>query len=771
MTPKQYGKTLRLGAFCLAVVLGLLSAGGAVAGAADAGPALVPWPAQCTPGDGRLVFSAGARIVATRPELAPLAGLLAEEIFLLVGQRLETAADRARPGDVVLELADDLPHDAYTLDVADRAIVRGGSYHAVAAGTATLLQAIVADEGRAALPRLTVEDRPVASYRGLLIDVARRWHPIETLEQIVVLCRLYKINYLQLHLTDDQSFTFPSRAFPALPTKDRHYTLDELRELVRFADRRGVTLVPELEGPGHSGKLRALFGRPGTHVLNLASEEVYAGLDTLVGEMCGVFRSSPYFHIGADEAYLKGVGQSDEEKAFMAKHGLQGAAGLYCHYIVRMNEIVKKHGKQTIVWEGFHGSGGGGVTIPRDVVVIAWESRYNPPSNLAGLGYTLINAAWKPLYVVGSKRWPADYIYRDWNLRLWQHHIDRTNVQLDSGAAVLGAQMCAWEQSAGAELPSLRPRLPAMSERIWNPRAGRSYADFQRRRTACDALFGRLLGPVVVRAKGLIGPARDLTFNGPLTVTLAAAPHGTIRYTLDGGEPTLDSPVYTRPLKITGDDARPTGVAYYSGIKRHITSADMVTIRARLFAADGRPIGGVTQKQYTHVTPRALYRVYESQRLRAPQRSHYKQMPDTGRLEPIRSGWWPDLVAGLPMGNHPLLTVPMGSAIVSEGTIAVPAGGTYTFGFPRGEGRLLVAGNLVLDTVRDLNEPMALKQGRYPIRAEYFFSSPFAKGRQKLTFTARLDRSQDHVDPKEVFPPDGGREPRDVGELLVPLDE
>jgi len=753
---------------CLAAALSLLPNMVAAAGQSSTAN-LVPWPQSVSAQDGRLPLNAESRIVAEDATLLPLAEVLAEEIFLVTGRQLAAVEGRPGPGDIGLQLSDALQGEAYSLNITDRAIVRGNGYAAAAAGTVTLLQAIVLENGRPTLPRMNIEDRPAASYRGLLIDVARQWHPVETLQEIVQMCRLYKINYVQLHLTDDQSFTFPSRAFPSLPTDKRHYTLDELRALVRFADQRGVTLVPELEGPGHAGKLRTLFGRKGTSVLNLASEDAYRGLDRLVGEICGVFRSSPYFHIGADEAYLRGVGQSAEEKAFMAKHGLQGAGGLYCNYIVRMNEIVKRHGKQTIVWEGFHGEGGGGVTIPRDIVVMAWESRYNPASNLAKHGYTLINAAWKPLYVVGSKRWPTDYIYGDWNMRLWQHHIDRTNIQLGPDAPVIGAQMCAWEQGAAAELPSIRPRLPAMSERIWNPGTDKSYADFERRMAACDSLLSKIMSPVVVNAEGLLGPARDKAFQAEMTVTLTAAPQGTIHYTLDGSEPTPDSPAYDKPLKIRADDARSTGVAYYSGIKRHITSADMVTIRARLFGAGGRPIGRIKQEQYTHIIPRVRYRVYASQRLRAPELGHYAAMPDVDGMEPLRGGFWPNLVCGLPMDNHPLLTVPMGSAIVCEGAIEIPANGEYKLSFSKGEGRIVINGKTVIDTAAGMEQAVRLKRGRYPIRAEYFFSSPFAKGRQRLMFTARLDRQGDSVDRNEIFPPDGGATPRDIVDLLVPL--
>jgi hexosaminidase len=462
---------------------------------------------------------------------------------------------------------------------------------------------------------MTVEDEPVARYRGLLIDVARQWHPVETLRPLITMCRLYKINYMQLHLNDQQSVTFPSQAFPQLRSESkgqrRTYTPEELEGLVRFADARGVTLVPELEGPGHhSGALRTLWGRQGTSCLDMASEKTYEGLDTLIGEICRVFASSPYVHIGADECDLKGVGDSGEEKAFMAAHGLQGPTGLYHYYIARVNEIVKKHGKQTICWEGFHGDGGGGVKIPKDILVMPFESTYNPANRLVGLGYTVINTAWKPLYVVGARKWPASYIYENWNLWLWEHHINtNTHIQLKPTDPVLGAQMCAWEQPAEAELPSTRERLHAMSERIWNPDAGKTYADFAARARATDRLLDRVLGLIEVQADGLSGRQRGdfYYFWEPVTVRLSCPPIGTIRYTLDGKEPSAESPPYAGPFTLTRDNTHLEKLFYDRRVGRHLAQGDVVRVKARIFDAAGRPLGdAVTVRQYWHKDPAEL---------------------------------------------------------------------------------------------------------------------------------------------------------------------
>lgn len=471
---------------------------------ATAEPDLVPWPRTYEAGKGELHPT---RVVATTTNLLPLARVLAGEMVQAGGTRLEVASGAARTGDIALVIDTSLRGEAYTVRVADTATVRGGNYAAVALGTVTLLQSLRGG----ALPACEIQDEPRASYRGLLVDVARKFHSIETLKQCVVLCRLYKIRYLQLHLTDDQSFTFSSTAYPLLTTKNHHggpaYILEQLRELEQFAVERGVVIVPEFEMPGHAGAMNRampeLFKIKGTkpyehHAsINFVNDKVLAALDTIIGEMCDVFRASPYFHIGGDEADIAFAHQHPEFQAAMKETGLTNQWQLYRRFLVRMNETVKQRGKQMIVWEGFHREPKSQVQIPKDIIVMVYESQFYLPQHLVEDGYTVINAAWTPLYVVNARCQTVEHIFQ-WNPLLWgkfTKEYDKTKwFQLQPSPLVIGAQMCAWEQPQDVEIPSLRQRLPAMSERIWSPDLGRSAADFQKRLQTTDRLYESLRG-------------------------------------------------------------------------------------------------------------------------------------------------------------------------------------------------------------------------------------------------------------------------------------
>lgn len=499
---------------------GVESAMAAEAPAGVPSAAWIPLPKSVQPGTGALSLSADTKIVVTDPTLAPLAQILSKEIEALTGKRFAVADRKPAAGDIVLSIDAKLKGEAYELEVGQQATVRAGRYASVAAGTVTLLQALGQEKEAVTLPCVMVRDEPKASYRGLLVDLARKWHRIENVKQMVVLCRLYKINYLHLHFSDDESFTFPSAAYPKLKTPDRCYTVEQLRDLEAFARDRGVTILPELEMPGHAGSMAKqmpeMFAHnpPGGNTICPGREEVYKAMDTLIGEMTDIFRTTPYFHIGADEVNMSQwnpckdcqaykaankIPDADEgnglTKAQIAQWHLEGTE-LYRHFVVRMNEIVKKHGKKMIVWEGFRKEGR--IKIPLDVTVMVFESYYQIAPDLLDQGYPVINTSWKPLYVVGTwKSWPPESIY-GWNMYRWEHWLGkikatRTPIVVKPTDLVLGAQVCAWGQTEVEELPSLRPRIPAISERIWNPDAGRSFADFNQRFGVCDRLLDKLI--------------------------------------------------------------------------------------------------------------------------------------------------------------------------------------------------------------------------------------------------------------------------------------
>jgi len=159
-----------------------------------------------------------------------------------------------------------------------------------------------------------------------------------------------------------------------------------------------------------------------------------------------------------------------------------------------MNEVVKKYGKQTCIWEGFARKGN--IKIPKDMIVYEFESLYQLPNELIEDGYTVVNASWKPLYVVNEKKWEPKTIY-DWNLWRFQNWWSRSPatenpIQLEKTDQIIGAQMCTWEQPQKVEFASLRKRLPIMNERIWNTKEEIPFEEFLKHLESTDTKLSKL---------------------------------------------------------------------------------------------------------------------------------------------------------------------------------------------------------------------------------------------------------------------------------------
>lgn len=530
---------------------------------------IIPAPKTAMPGGSTVVYPSITTISA-EPDLKPIARVLAEEVKTAFNTTWKQETEPS--GSIRLKLDKTMEPEAYNLAIGSHTTITGGSYRAVAMATVSLLQVLKPMGNGVSAPLLVVQDKPTFPYRGLLIDVARKYHSISTLKQIVEMCRFYKIRYLQLHLSDDQAFTFPSKAFPELTTMNQHggpsYIREELDDLVNYADDRAVTIIPEIDMPGHCAALiRAkpeLFKIAGTKpyehhaTINFANEKVLAAIDTIIGEVCDVFKSAPYFHMGGDEADIANVAQHADFKAAFQTLGLpeNSQQELFRRFIGQVNEMVKKRGKSTMVWEGFGRDPNSKFPIPKDITVMEFENAYYLPSDLASDGYRLINASWTPLYVVNQHVWQPKKVY-DWDISRFGK-FSKTypeSVFMSANPKMIdGAQVCAWEQPEYLEITNLRRILPAMSERIWSPGTPQDFDIYTLRFEKTDALLTRLIQPVEFDPSGMkkLGPDDfDLpTFTKAAYVTLRSRWKGDIHYTIDGSKPTSASPVYQNSFKI-----------------------------------------------------------------------------------------------------------------------------------------------------------------------------------------------------------------------------
>ncbi len=495
-------------------------------------PKVLPVPKRLEPQPGYCSLAGGIALVASDPVLIDHARVLAGELrqlfdldVILVGEDAldgdGAASAAARRVPLVLALRPEVRpaegrdpagvqaehiDESYALDVEPAAMrIEAATPTGVAWGSATLLQWIQVRAGLGpGAVCVEVRDEPASPFRAVMIDVARAPHSIDMLRGVVRAARLLKLRFVHLHLTDDQSFTLPFEPVTSKLEPGRAYSREQIAQLVEYARVRGVVLIPEIDLPGHSGKLIQSGFLPGArNHADVASEEHWPGVRTVIDAAIDQFPTSPYFHIGGDES---------------------GAGSALVPFLQRVNQHVRSRGKRLLVWEGFHGAPLEAIpaTGPDRVVVAAWESSYNPPWDLLAAGYSLVNASWKPLYVVGGhgrlhpgvsagRKWSPDVLAR-WSKDRFMHWEPGRPVfegrgpldadPLDLAWSVpekwrermLGGQLCFWEQRASSVLGDLAVRAPVLAERLWN---GEQMAD--------DILVGRL-GDFARRPWALVQP-------------------------------------------------------------------------------------------------------------------------------------------------------------------------------------------------------------------------------------------------------------------------
>jgi hexosaminidase len=480
---------------------------------------IIPLPRDVKMGQGSLnLGSAGQPPVnVTFPaELERTGTLLHELLEAVTGKEVKVLTNTYSCETLVeisLTVDPSLPEHTYRITIMDTIVLAGGSPRALQWAVASLLQLVhqasLADSVWT-VPRCNITDAPAYPYIGLLVDLARKWHPVRVVEQCILLCWWYKVKYLHLHLTDNQSFTLPSAAFPKLPTRRRHYSKDQIVALNKFAYDHGVIIVPEIDLPGHSRALVRAYpklfglkpfklGRP-VHdgVANIGKEESLGAISKIIKETCQLFPDSPYFHLGADEVMYDALNDDPDVVKSITSRGFNDVQELYREFIVRMDDVVKQAGKTMCVWEGFGPEGK--VPIPKDIPVFVFESWWNTADKLVADGYQIVNTSWQPIYVTRKHNWTPEQIHA-WHPRRWENWSKTskafvTPITIEPSPLLLGAEMCSWSQEAGVEIPTLRERLASFVDKTWSKENTRDFAAFAEALAVQDAKLERILQTV-----------------------------------------------------------------------------------------------------------------------------------------------------------------------------------------------------------------------------------------------------------------------------------
>lgn len=457
---------------------------------------LVPWPQTVTPSSGNTAITSLSRIIATSASLVPVANVVAQEIHVLTGITPPVIQQSSGlNGDIVLKLNAALTGTYQSrTTIANTITVEGHDSTAVAMGSANISQLI---SSTGVLPNVYIEDNTPTQYAELMLDVARAYNSIQVLKRCIILCRLYKIPFFRLHLTDDALWMFQSLTYPELGKGngkgDTTYTQVQLKDLVQFAKVRGISVIPEIECLGHSTAMRRdrpdLFGTPTGTILqanNVASDTFYIAITNIMKEVAQVFYTSPYIHIGEDEAGMSTVLSYAPAQTYLKAHKITTTDQLWVDHLSHMDTIVKSVGKKLCLWEGFDKIAGALLSPKSDYLISEYAGLFFSPLNVKAAGFSMINVPWIPS-VYSSQ---ADNYA--WNMWLVGSNGRKPNQLPIGDPSVIGGSMVLWAVPGDVVINLLRAPTPARQERIYNNVANKTFADFQTRFNNTDVVLQKL---------------------------------------------------------------------------------------------------------------------------------------------------------------------------------------------------------------------------------------------------------------------------------------
>lgn len=354
---------------------------------------------------------------------------------------------------------------------------------------------------------VNIRDEPRFPWRGLSLDVARHFMPVDEVRRTIDGLSAVKLNVLHLHLSDDEGFRVESKRYPRLQQygSDRlFYTQTEIRGLIAYARDRGVRIVPEFDMPGHATSWLAGYPQLGsrsgqfeitrhfdtsTDLIDPTKESTYRFLDGFVGEMAKLFPDE-YFHIGGDEVNPKEWNENARIRAFMQKHSLANAQALHTYFNQRLLKIVTKHNKRMEGWDEILQP-----DLPKTIAVQSWRGQASLWQS-AREGFQGILSAGYYLDLM----YPASYHYSIDPMKVPAQapgHGGETlpenpskpkpgtaaDLSPQQSKLILGGEAAMWDELATPENldAKLWPRVAAIAERLWSPESITDVSSMYRR--------------------------------------------------------------------------------------------------------------------------------------------------------------------------------------------------------------------------------------------------------------------------------------------------
>ena len=557
---------------------------------------VIPAPQSLVQHDGFFRLGNGTAFAVKDPEAKTVADFFAAKIKSATGYDVRVGADK---GDIVLTLdpsAEVENDEGYQLEVNEKNVtVVAKTPQGLFYGMQTFMQLLPAEiESSTAVsgiawqaPAVSVKDAPRFGYRGILLDPCRHFMPVENIKRYIDVLSLFKINRLHLHLTEDQGWRIEIKKYPKLQEiaskrtecdgteYGGYYTQEEVKDIVRYAADHFITVVPELEIPGHemaaiaaypelSCKGEAVSPRTIWGVEDIVmcpgKEDMFKFLEDVIDEMVPLFPGE-YFHIGGDECPKTSWKNCPLCQKRIREEGLKGdkehsaEEKLQSYVIQRMEKYLAAKGKKIIGWDEILEGG-----LAPSATVMSWRGEeggiaaasmnhaviMTPGANGMYIDHYQGDPKLEPVGIGGYTLLEKTYDYDP---------VPDTLKALGKEDYVLGVQGNAWsEYFYTEEVRNYRvfPRIIAVAEIGWTNLDRKDYKDFERRiNNAYVRLDNHGVNYHIPQPEQPGGSCNTVAFTDKATLEFKTTRPIKMVYTLDGTEPTPNSAAYTAPIEVS----------------------------------------------------------------------------------------------------------------------------------------------------------------------------------------------------------------------------